>query len=1365
MSARRNRPSRKSRQAQPAQFELLEERRLLTTLYGGQSLIYRDANDNNVMIIMGGRVQAEFTFAHLTETNPLYPRLGNHVPASAPDNVPGADLFHIYVHYAEEDSYIAIAQINDDGELIPFAENSGDLSVINARTGERVSVSAPEGSGAVYLGARTLDINGTEENESNRPILAASVSPAGRGLLPPQPNNILRAGITVANGHSLGAFLLGGTFTGFANFTGSIGDFYAGWILTGETRGQFTGEPVFRDNFFVNGDARNIISLGAIGTSDQEPDDDDDSPNNITPVYLTGFDLQVRGSLGQVKSGGTISGYVDVVNALGGPFFNRVQREVEFKAADGINTSWRQGRLTGHSLLDNDTFETAQYLGSLNDSFFGDQKGIRLTGTLQGELGLGVVDFVDYYAVSLLAGQKVTVQAVGALVHPSIGVYDPSGRLIASDWNDVDIEATLGQEFQFVADRPGVYRFAVGNFLPPDIDPEDLMVGGLGDYSLRIQGVGDIGIGGVVAGANLTNVGLGQAAVTLRRGDLGAVVANNSILSMPGNDTIHVFYGSARTVLAGENIGSIAGNTFGNGLELNVPYGHVGLIQSLQEDGILFIANNNNRMIGGNYQVVDAAGTLQAGFAPARTQTFAERQMARGLIARGRIGVIRAGDMATLMPSYIEVNAEANLDPRFGPVTDGGRDGIIDLIDVAGDLGTIQGGGPAIVTNFGGNVRYMIAGGTVYSDLYFSSGEIQTTRLLEDDLVLVDDGGGRINISGARQRNPRYGLIDPVTGLPEPRYLGKAPQVTYRAYPIRGSGGSVLMDISSDRRLEITSLTTQPGGSLATPVEIGRITMTNNAAASMILDPISGLPVQQEVPGGLDMDLILRGPAPIDVLHVQAGIVDVISNVSGGEIGKVTAQQIHNLFSRDIGITRSSTGAAVEPQAVMFDTFPFQDERLGVSANIVGNIAASAAIGPVSISGSINSIVANQDRVDFSPAEFEGIIGPVFVGGEIGYVEIGEGLGSSGNGGFSRGGLYAQGQIRYITNNNGNGSIWGTVASTQRISQIVLNNGSIINANIMVVSDLVMSSDVPLLPVGLSLPDFGTDSSEAPIYEIVNIQINGAGGIIGSRITAADIGNVIVNNGFGILNSAIDTVSDGRVNRIIADGYGIRTAFIGDGASVTEINARGLGEQVNPAAFGRDVRGTAVRGRNFDPQTGFRANRLTDLYQFFNITPNNPYRDNVTNSGIIEDVVAIGNRDLGAVYANRLRHSTFNFGNKIDLIQTRSAINGLTLTTGELVEFHAGSSVLNFEGTVAGPVTDFSVMGDFDENSSLIASGPSGRIYNFRVHRDLAGNVRTTGFLNNLWVGRDVAATGSVQADEIYARFIGGQVLGTITVV
>jgi hypothetical protein len=81
------------------------------------------------------------------------------------------------------------------------------------------------------------------------------------------------------------------------------------------------------------------------------------------------------------------------------------------------------------------------------------------------------------------------------------------------------------------------------------------------------------------------------------------------------------------------------------------------------------------------------------------------------LFADKMVGVVRAANMATTDPSIIAVNADER-----------GTDGIIDLIDVTGDLGTLGAGGPGITTGTGGNVRYMHVGGVAYRDRAFGGG-------------------------------------------------------------------------------------------------------------------------------------------------------------------------------------------------------------------------------------------------------------------------------------------------------------------------------------------------------------------------------------------------------------------------------------------------------------------------------------------------------------------------------------------------------------------------------------------------------------------------------------------------------------------
>src|SRR5206468_3813116 len=72
-----------------------------------------------------------------------------------------------------------------------------------------------------------------------------------------------------------------------------------------------------------------------------------------------------------------------------------------------IDQSLAEPSLGDTSRFNNDTYATAQYLGTAPTTQFGDQNIV-----LEGQLNntINVNDGVDFYGVSLLAGQTVTVQ-------------------------------------------------------------------------------------------------------------------------------------------------------------------------------------------------------------------------------------------------------------------------------------------------------------------------------------------------------------------------------------------------------------------------------------------------------------------------------------------------------------------------------------------------------------------------------------------------------------------------------------------------------------------------------------------------------------------------------------------------------------------------------------------------------------------------------------------------------------------------------------------------------------------------------------------------------------------------------------------
>ena len=303
---------------------------------------------------------------------------------NATDRLPAQFLYNIYVAESDLTGQISIGYVREL-EQIPFPDpyvmrvNEGaipPLRVLNAATGDpNFVVNALAGSGRVLIGARTQDINPDDPNEQDRPFdIAGLPSSVDFGLLP---DNItqMRPGLIVEEGADLGKFLLGGTLTGAVDARGSIDFMYAGWLLTGDVGGQGSAFTVnVPDNFVVAGDLRNLIVYDDIGTNDGAGLDE--------PAYVTGFDMRVGGTIGQISAGkfngggvqsafyGSIEvNHLDPRQAGGVPRIERNQFEAEYHVLPGTRASLVDGfesfnfAFASEGFSFNDEYNTAEYLG------------------------------------------------------------------------------------------------------------------------------------------------------------------------------------------------------------------------------------------------------------------------------------------------------------------------------------------------------------------------------------------------------------------------------------------------------------------------------------------------------------------------------------------------------------------------------------------------------------------------------------------------------------------------------------------------------------------------------------------------------------------------------------------------------------------------------------------------------------------------------------------------------------------------------------------------------------------------------------------------------------------------------------------
>jgi hypothetical protein len=124
----------------------------------------------------------------------------------------------------------------------------------------------------------------------------------------------------------------------------------------------------------------------------------------------------------------------------------------------------------------------------------------------------------------------------------------------------------------------------------------------------------------------------------------------------------------------------------------------------------------------------------------------------------------------------------------------------------------------------------------------------------------------------------------------------------------------------------------------------------------------------------------------------------------------------------------------------------------------------------------------------------------------------------------------------------------------------------------------------------------------------------------------------------------------------------------------------------------------------------------------------------------------------------------FNFASTIGEIQTRSTVNGLTLTTGALKNYLGGANGVGLDFTVAGKITKFRQVGTLDQTSRIRAVGGSGSIVDFIIDGNLNADVSSSNSLHLLAVGKDLGSTSLVQARSLDVRQVKGSIFGTIKI-
>ncbi|MFW6336787.1 MAG: hypothetical protein ACOC3G_06640, partial [Phycisphaeraceae bacterium] len=1002
---------------------------------------------------------------------------------------------------------------------------------------------------------------------------------------------------------------------------------------------------------------------------------------------------------------------------------------------------WGEGQLfDADPRFHNDTFDTAQRLGTLRHHANGQLDGTRIHGSLS-----ALSDETDYYSIALLEGQTIELQLddlSSQLV--TLALVDPEGRVVASNLNDTDSNVVRYEPFRFTTDLPGEYRIRLT--LDPEVETEAVFA-----YQVAVRDVGELALGGLRTGGNIVSVANSPSFV-VEQGDMGAMYAGDSMLfPTSGGSNIFVAEGDLRSMEAGGTMGRIVDDFIrmwpilevrGDGVDS----GRIGMIRNSGEVmylqtggvGLLNDLSDDTAFVDGDIQFIDAAGNF-----------------AGDLMTNTSIGTIRAAEMTFCggaSATYFRANAD-----------DAGSDGFIDLIDVEGDFGAFggvgfnvpeekgsnvlvtSGGGPGIATGPGGNVGFLRVGGTVYQDNFFLGGGYSPQTLEPGESFLhVDDGGAETTFTPTQQPNPAFDPSQPEDPVNNPRFLGG--QLTISQYGIRGSGGSVLLNVTSD-----SPLTVDAAGASASAgaVHIGEIDITANGQSLVVNDTTGAITVDPT--SGEAVDLRINGSVDVNVLNTSAGTINNIVNNTLGEMVQIEADSIEQIdVAGPLGL--ASSGRTLLRPVTFLDEYPF--DQVGSGVNVSGSVAtirADRGLGNISVESALGEVFANDNESNDTGTP-EGVLAPIFSGGTIQRVNFGEGLAPAGTGDGSRGGIYAIGRIERVVGQDG-ANLYGQIVSTDSIGDIELTNGSVINTFI--------GGRAILANAATTHRDTITIPSSEDVVELGSIRVTGDGGIIGLEVETGDIGEIVVSGGFGIINSTFQNFGSNDIGDIIADGFGILGVGIQGARNLDMLHARGSGETLTIDQFSREVRHSA-EGRGYTPHFDIRLTSLTDIDEAFAEN-----RDYELQAGQINQVEAQGVNNLGVVHAYRITDTELKFSNVTSTVSTHArvadnpaTIDGLEITTGGLRNFNPGGDVNALDLSVAGPINNIRLTGDLLGNSSISATGANGNIGSVVIVGELEGDLFAQGFIGNIRVTEDMTGNVNVNGENIDRRLT----LGTLRV-
>ncbi len=1273
-----------------------------------------------------------------------------------------ADVYFMYVVSSTADVYITMTYFTEDDSGIHYNPTGGEHTYLFTDE-DNAEIFTPDNAGGVMIGTSgsgwipTTYFNSGETGDSPAKGFWGDRS-TRPGIVVGQPDNL----------QDIGLIQVGGGIFGDVVVNGSIGTLYAGYLATntiaikgeiqnlavnthagGIPESDNSWMPVDDVYMQVEGVMRDFYSQGDWGIPIEVRGRVD------APSFPGVLDVMVSDT--SKGPGGEV--YIQGVR--------EIERKYD-SGVPASWFPWGTLDTVGGYIITNDSPYIAQYLGAVDGKIrlLGEVEWMETSDYYSFSLMAGqtvTIELFDTWTTSnSYTGHPYNpasqdswgfgatlfdseLNEVAALGEADLGTPDIGGSGVGAAGTDLPLV--------FTAETAGIYTVEINFFDIPSWS-----------YRLDISGTTAVVLGGGNVGGDLRSRGMeddGKSNIWIPNGNMGALSVGGAVRG----GSVRVDQGSLGALRAAANV-KPAGDSFSAAPAVNSTFGfYFDLL--LSGDGM--IGTNPTLMVGGDVGLVSSyqesildvniGGNLQAlhmGAEGASGVDYIGHIVVGGnigeIVVQGDYGDTIVDEFGVLWSSDGGIFANADgLGPR----------GVIDVLRISGDFGQANGVVselPLSVGARGGNVRFVdIGGNIIIATAHWVTGAFGPFTFNPGQAVeIVDDSGALVQIApGYRGGNTDVfnasmaGMIQPTPtegdgGVLTLKILPVRDQ-TYLEYVNNGYSvdqtalGFAIVEIQSTDGLRVSS----KGG----PVEIGLVTVAGVVDDRIIFDGssvISALEVHADGPaaegegegGGDEQD------EEDEEEVVAVGIRRVINNTRGGDIVSlvigsdaaernvaVTADTIvitvHEGINEpfvdliridgNLGYTAGSTGQLIRSKVISAlievgnsltvagDPGGLQRSGLLVGSSVT-SIQVTGALGDVDVRGDVNRMVINSDNSN-TTGQFDGVAGAIIIHGNLGRIELGDGITDPGTGRFAQSGLFVYGSIDQVNISGYGNDIAGPILAADSIDQVNVSGGSrILGYNAVSANRERARNGFGTQPTIAVTNDFEAfwifNTGWGHTGDINSITVKGEDSyIFGAHITAAAIHQITVNGGAeGIFSSVIgghgySAVGLGTIDSIVVGGEGIRDTIISANRQIGQITV---------------AKGGTIEYSEIRMDTNFAG----------------------------------AGKRIGSITADAFYYTDIDAGNKLDKVTARDEVFDLAIEAGELGTLQVKNEMLGSAIFVAGPVKLIQV-GD-DLISTISITGPFGNLKSLKVGGDLGtpagGEVLVDGQVGKIAVGGDFLA-------------------------